>query len=274
MSADAPRPAGPYSHAVSANGLLFTASASACRTRPPDRFRTGPPSRPARCSAMSVPPSPRQGSPFEHVLKTTVHLQDLDRDFAAQATRRTASSSPPPRTRPARPSARPGEHPRRDRRGRRGPAGAGVSGAEPRLGVEKGFPSPLRRSHRIRGRRPWPRDRRPPHPVHRAQPRRPRTQRAHGRLGRGAGAVAATAREDHHVDADGTRSWPLVRDRAHRSDPPAGRRGGSVASPGSNWPTNSPALTRFGSSSLSGGDTRFCVWADSPATVDLLEAAP
>lgn len=80
MSEDAPRPAGPYSHAVSANGLLFTAG-------------FGPQDPTTGLVPEGVSEQTRQvlrnvgavlaeaGLSFEHVLKTTVHLQDLDRDF-------------------------------------------------------------------------------------------------------------------------------------------------------------------------------------------------
>lgn len=81
-SPTAPRPAGPYSHGVVAGGLLFTAGFG------PQDAANG------NAVAESVADQTRQvmrnvesvlreaGASLDDVVKTTVHLQDLQRDFA------------------------------------------------------------------------------------------------------------------------------------------------------------------------------------------------
>ena len=81
-AATAPTPAGPYSHGVVAGGFIFTAGFG--------------PQDPANNNAIaeSVGDQTRQvlrniqavlaeaGATLDDVVKTTVHLEDLDRDFA------------------------------------------------------------------------------------------------------------------------------------------------------------------------------------------------
>jgi len=79
----APTPAGPYSHAVAANGFLYTAGFG------PTDPATG------KTVGDDVAEQTRQvlrnvgtvlaaaGLGFEHVVKSTVHLADVARDFAA-----------------------------------------------------------------------------------------------------------------------------------------------------------------------------------------------
>ncbi len=77
-----PAPAGPYRHVVEANGVVWTAGFG------PQDPRTG--TVPAGISEQTdqvldnVEQALREvGLDMTHVVKTTVHLQDLDDDFAA-----------------------------------------------------------------------------------------------------------------------------------------------------------------------------------------------
>lgn len=80
-SDNAPRPVGPYSHAAAANGVLFTAGFG-----PQDPVTGQVPDGVAdqtRQVLRNVGAAlDAAGLTFDHVLKTTVHLQELHRDFA------------------------------------------------------------------------------------------------------------------------------------------------------------------------------------------------
>ena len=81
-SPDAPRPAGPYSHAVVANGFVFTAGfgpADPVTGEVPE----GVGAQTRRVLATIEAVLAEVGLDLSDVVKATVHLQHLHRDFAA-----------------------------------------------------------------------------------------------------------------------------------------------------------------------------------------------
>jgi reactive intermediate/imine deaminase len=80
-SPNAPRPAGPYSHAVVANGFLYTAGFGP--QDPETGEVSGDVAEQTRRTLRNVEAVLREaGATFEDVVKSTVHLQNLKEDFA------------------------------------------------------------------------------------------------------------------------------------------------------------------------------------------------
>jgi 2-iminobutanoate/2-iminopropanoate deaminase len=81
-SADAPRPAGPYSHGIVANGFLYTAGFGP--QDPQTGEVSGDVAEQTRRTLRNVEAVLREaGATLNDVVKATVHLQNLKEDFAA-----------------------------------------------------------------------------------------------------------------------------------------------------------------------------------------------
>jgi reactive intermediate/imine deaminase len=81
-SANAPRPAGPYSHAIVANGFLYTAGFGP--QDPETGEVSGDVAEQTRRTLRNVEAVLREaGATMNDVVKATVHLQNLKEDFAA-----------------------------------------------------------------------------------------------------------------------------------------------------------------------------------------------
>jgi len=80
---NAPTPAGPYSHGVVANGFLFTAGFGPQDPATGKVVPGGVGEQTAQVLRNIQAVVAEAGATMEDVIKTTAHLQDLKRDFAA-----------------------------------------------------------------------------------------------------------------------------------------------------------------------------------------------